>query len=478
MIWMALLVCGAAYTGAQIVSGKSVIRVMFAIFVMAALAFPALKQPKAAVRWLFIGLPFLGMIRHMFLSGVGSARLDPLLLVTSTVAITIFISLVLSEQMDFSGTPLAFLVFCMMFVGLVQVLNPGQGGTFTQSMLVGLTGIMINLVPILFFFIARSIADTQFVHSIIRSVFWVGFAAALYGMKQVYFGFFGFERAFVEQQGYTSLQVSGTTRPFSIFNNSAEYASYIHIAVIIAVAMLLYSRGKRSFVLPLVVGAVFFAGFLTGSRGFTVKAIAGVVILVASKVKNRAAAGGVVLVLVAGIAMWSASTTTTGRIQDKEVGASQLIEQQFQALRDPFNRNVSTLPIHWDQASEGILYAIKNEPLGLGTGVPTRGGSKFGGLQAGTELDIGDAFLAWGIVGGVLYLMVIGRAVWQASKVRQSLPGALWVGMWAAIATSVGVWLVGGNYAVPPLVWFMIGAVDGAYKRLRSQRLLDGTLPV
>lgn len=475
-VWLTLLVLGSAYVGSQIVTGKPVIRVIAAVAVMAALAVPAMRNPRAALTMLFVGLPFLGVFRHMFLQGFGAARLDPLLLISSAVAIVVFVSLVLSNEMDFGGTPLSFLVFCLLFVGVVQVFNPYQGPTATQVMLVGLTGVMINLIPITFFFIARSIADAQYTHRIFKIVFGVGIVAAIYGLKQVYFGFFGFETAFVKSQGYTALQVSGTTRPFSIFNNAAEYASYMHIACVLALAMLLFARKNKKAFLIGAAGAIFYAGFLIGSRGFTVKVIAAAIILLAARARNKAVAAGIVMMLVSGLLWWSATAETTGTIQEKNVGADQLIEQQLQALRDPLDRRVSTLPLHWEQATTGIKEAVTNLPFGLGTGVATRGGEKFGGLQAGTELDIGDAFLSLGVVGGILYVLVILRAIWQASKVRKSLPGPVWIGVWAAVATSVGAWLIGGNYAVTPLIWFFIGASDGAYKRLRERRLLDGTL--
>jgi hypothetical protein len=183
------------------------------------------------------------------------------------------------------------------------------------------------------------------------------------------------------------------------------------------------------------------------------------------------------LLLIGAAAYWSATTSSTTTIQAQTEGSGQLIEQQLRALRDPLNPSKSTLPVHFAQAKEGITYAITRQPFGLGTGVTTRGGAKFGGgLQAGTELDIGDAFLALGIVGGLMYVLIIIVGVTQASRVRQALPGPVWIGIWGMAATSIGAWLTGGNYAVTPIMWFMLGAVDLQYKSLRDRGLLRASL--
>lgn len=470
-VWSALLVAGAAFLGQQIVSGGPMLRIVVALVAALALSIPAIEKPRSALIGLFVLLPFLGIVRHMFSSAFGAAALDPLLLVSSAVALVIFMSLTLNHEMDFGGTPLAKIVFLLLLIGLVQVVNPGQG-----PLLVGIVGIMINLIPIGFFFIARSVADAEMTHKVIRIVIVVGILAAAYGLFQVFFGFRGFERTWLGSQGYTALTVGGTTRPFSFFNNPAEYASYAHYALVGALALALFGARRKRALWFFWVAVIGYAGFLIGSRGFTVKIVAAAVVLLAARARNALLATGIVVILISGIVLWSASTTSTSTIESKQAGASQLIEQQLRALRDPFDPAKSTLPIHWEQATTGIGYAITEQPFGLGTGVATRGGAKFGGLQAGTELDIGDAFLSLGVVGGVLYILAIIVAVTEASRVRRALPGPVWIGIWTMAATSIGAWLNGGNYAVTPLIWFMIGAADGAYKRMRDRGLIDGAV--
>ncbi|MFP5225614.1 MAG: hypothetical protein ACLGH3_08725 [Actinomycetota bacterium] len=467
--WSFVTLFGALFIGYQVVMGGSMVRVTVAVVAMIALAIPALEHPKNAVTALFIVLPFMGTIRHAFLSATGVAALDPLLLITSSVAITILFALALSDRLDLEGTPASKVIFLLLCIGILQVFNPGQGG-----LLVGLTGVMINLIPISFFFIARSISDHQMTTRIIRIVMIIGGLAALYGLSQVFIGFRGFEKTWLARQGYNAATVGETTRPFSFFNNAAEYAAYAQIAFVAVFATLMFAaKGTKKIWYLGLSGLIVYAGFLIGSRGFTVKVGVALIALLAVRAKNRLLSLGLVILLSGAAVIWSATTTTDTRIQDQQQGAAQLIDQQIRALADPFDRTKSTLPIHWESATRGIWFAATKQPAGLGTGVATRGGAKFGGIQAGTEFDIGDAFLAFGIPGGVLYLLAIMFGLVEASRVRRALPGPVWAAIWAIGLSSIGAWLLGGNYAVAPLIWFLIGAADGQYKRLRQTGLLD-----
>jgi hypothetical protein len=470
-IWLIVLVFGSLFIGQQVVSGGTNLRITIAAVAMFVLVIPALQRPRGALVALFIVLPFLGLIRRLFVPSTGVASLDPLLLLTSAVALTILVSLLMSGELDFEGTTTSRVIFLLLLVGLLQVFNPGQG-----SLLVGLTGIMINLIPISFFFIARSISDQQMTAKIVKIVSVVGGLAALYGLKQVFFGFASFDR--LGDKAYTAATVGETTRPLSFFNNASEYASYAHIAFVLVFAALLFrSEGSRRH-WPLVMAAVLaYGGFLIGSRGFTVKIVFAVIVLMAARARNRVLAAGVVVLLSSLAIGWTVVSTSDSTIQEKEAGASQLVEQQLRALKDPFDRTKSTLPIHFESAYEGVFNAITKFPAGLGTGVATRGGAKFqGGIQAGAEFDVADGFLSLGIPGGLLYMAAIFFGVRGASRVRRAMPGPVWIGIYAVTLTSVGAWLVGGNYSITPLIWFLLGASDGMYKRLQARNLLEDTV--
>lgn len=466
-VWTFALVGGGAVLGMQVTRGGLVLRIVGAVGVMVLLAIPAIENPRWAMYALFWWLPFLGLARRLLLSSAGAAPLDPLLLVTSAVSLVIFTSLLLSRRANLGGTALSRLVFYLLMIGVVQIFNPLQGG-----ILVGLTGVMFVLVPVMCFFIGRSVADETLVSRMQRQLLVIGVGTALYGMFQVFFGLRGFEKAYVAASGPISLRIGSTIRPFSTFTNTLEYATYLGFAICVAVAALLYARGMARYLLVFAAGVMGYGGFLIGSRGFVVGTLAAVTVLIGMRARHRAASVLIVVALVAGGMYWSATRTASDE-PAKQKGAPELAKRQEQALKDPFDRSKSTLPGHLSRVRDGFVYAFTKAPMGFGIGITSRGGRKFGGEELGTELDVSNAALAFGALGGLLYVGIILTALVQLERLRRLVGGAVWPAILGMAIVSLGQWLNGGNYAVAPLIWFMLGAADAAYHRARMAPVHD-----
>ncbi|HEX8912288.1 MAG TPA: hypothetical protein VF796_08000, partial [Humisphaera sp.] len=103
-------------------------------------------------------------------------------------------------------------------------------------------------------------------------------------------------------------------------------------------------------------------------------------------------------------------------------------------------------------------------PLGWGLGSTSRAGAKLGGGNASSEMDIGDMFMALGLVGGSVYLWVCWRVAaatvggWQRGR---SPAGLMAVGV---LTCQFGNWLMGGNYATSALAWLLIGCVEAGQR--------------
>jgi hypothetical protein len=146
----------------------------------------------------------------------------------------------------------------------------------------------------------------------------------------------------------------------------------------------------------------------------------------------------------------------------------------FLNIADP---KKSTATVHKRMMIFGIIQGAKN-PLGNGLGSTTQAANKFGrpeGIPGSMEVDISNLFLSTGVIGGGLYLVIIFLTI------RQS------ISYWASSRKLVGLciagilgltflnWLEGGRYALTPIVWFIIGALD----RLNAddQRDLETDVP-
>jgi hypothetical protein len=459
-----VLVLGALSLGNQIINGGSMLRVSAAVAIMAFLAVPAIKKPQSALLGLFAWLPFLGLVRRALIPSAGWSSLDPLLLVSTAVALTVSISLMMSRQANLGGTPLAMLMFALIALEIIELFNPLQG-----SALVALTGVMFIIAPMTLFIVARTITDEAYMRKVMNVVIITGFVAALWGLKQLYFGFAGFEKEWIKCCGYGALTINKTLRPFSTFSNSVEFAAYMGFAIAACYARLLYSKGKIRVLLLAMAGIMAWAQFFVGSRGAVLGTLLALIILTGLRARNRFTMVMIVTLLVSGFLLYAATHTATVDNATVTPGTQQLIQQQTGGLLDATDPTKSTLPVHLKRIREGFMFSITERPAGLGTGAITRGSAKFGkGTQAAVELDFGNAFLAFGVVGGVLYLLVVLTTFRQLYVLRRKRPSPLWVAVLGMCVLSLGQWQNGGAYAIASLIWFVIGAADKAYMDLHK----------
>ena len=119
---------------------------------------------------------------------------------------------------------------------------------------------------------------------------------------------------------------------------------------------------------------------------------------------------------------------------------------------------------------DGMKWSLRN-PLGQGTASTNVGGGESRGSgdqsSGSTELDLSNAFVGLGVVGGVLYLAIVGLTLYQAVKSHfAGKPAALPI--IGVLIVCAGQWLIGGNYALVTLIWLLIGAVAAMSARPRE----------
>lgn len=474
LIWNCVLLIGAVFLGNQVLTGGPLLRIVSALAILVAFAIPALERPQGAMFGLFIGLPFLGIIRRALVPATGYTSLDPLLVISSVVIVLVLVTLIFTKRGRFGGSPLSFMVFCLLMIGFLQVFNPAQG-----NLLVGFTGVMFVLVPMMCFFIGRSVADDNTIAKMQRFIIAAGVIAGAYGLYQVYVGFPGFEQAYLSRAGFGGLYVGSAIRPMATFTNPLEYATYLNFGVMTALAYFVHKKGVSKVWLLGAVAFMFFAGYNIGSRGFIFSAVIGAVVLIGTKAKNTFVAFLLVGLMFGGLAFQTATKQGgDGKIDETTSAAEQLQTRNKAALLDPLDPKKSTLRQHYNGVVEGLVFAFTQQPYGLGTGSTGRGSTKFGdGRSSSTELDISDATIAFGVVGGLLYIAIIMTAGIQLFMMRKMLSGPMWPAVMGMAIVSFGQWLNGGNYAVAPLIWFMLGASDWAATKARQRAREEVLLP-
>jgi hypothetical protein len=443
----------ASFTLAAVLVHPALLRPTVFLALLPAVVAVSLRTPSGVIYGLAIWLAALGLVRRLFdtTAPVSHGGLgDPLLLVEP--AIIIILTAVAFHRGAFQArSRLANAVLALTLLAVVEVVNPLQG-----SPLVGIGGWLFLLVPMLAFWVGRSLVDDRLLRRLFIVIATLAVGAVAYGLLQQSRGLPSWDQAWVTASGYAALHVGNTVRAFGTFSSSSEYATFLGIGVVICAAGL-----TRRLAVPLLVamgGLLCYGVFYDSSRG--------VLLLVAVALAVMWAAGrgfrpvpalcvGIVgvLALLALAGHFASQSRTPTTVQ------AALVQHQLQGLANPLNPKDSTLNAHLSEMVDGLKSSITN-PLGHGTGAVTLAASRYGGTAQGTEVDPSNIGVALGLLGFIAYLVVAATGLWTAYRAA-SLRRSWWaLGGLGVLIVSFLQWTNGGQYAVAWLPWLVLGWAD------------------
>ena len=445
-----VLLAGCAVAGAGIAE-SNLQRLTVAAAIAAALGMAAVIAPDKALLGLAGWLVALGTLRRLApgseLAGLG----DPLLLVGPAVLLILLMTTpARGGSRRFSV--LAYSVLAFQVLAVLSALNPLQGG-----LQVGLAGLLFVPAPVLGFWVGRAVEERT-VARLLRFIAVMSIPVALYGLWQTLVGFPPWDQVWITQvaSNYVALNVGGAIRPFWSLSSAAEYAFVLGIGIVVLAAGM--RRGRSTLVVGALMALLAASVLLESVRTVAVTGLLALAVMVAARLRwslARALAAGIVLV--------ASIPTLVGLVTPQDVGSgliSGLVAHQLQGLSDPFGPS-STLPLHIQILLHGLTTSL-SAPLGLGVGAVSIAASHFGGATAGTEVDPGNAAVALGMPGLILYLFIAATGLWRAYDLARTRGDFVSLALLGLLLVTALQWLNGGQYAVAWLVWVAFGAVDAA----------------
>jgi hypothetical protein len=415
-------------------------------------------QLRLAIVAALVFLVLLGDLRRVLLPVAGWSGTDPLLVVGPAFALIATAYTWATGRFSFD-TPAAKWMLGLMAVMLVQVFNPRQGG-----LLVGVAGIMFQLVPLLWFWLGRAYGSRGVLQSLLfRVMLGLSVLAMLFGLYQSLVGYLPYQLDWYHTAGYIALGTPDAgLAPITFFASGSEHNVFVSLGLILLWTLVLFKRPWAVLLVPLFCGAL----LLTGTRGPIAKGLAmmvGLWAILGRTLKTWLLRGSLALVLAAG-GLYLGLSSLTQTLDE----APRQVQVQIQRQAEEF--------VHGSGSAEGsstanhlgmLLYGYETglrRPLGRGLGAGTKAAKKFGTLST-TETDLGDSFLALGIPGGVAYHGLVIVLVVTAFRLWQRNRDPLSMALLGFMGISFFGWLEGGQYAVTPLLWFCLGAMDRLYKK-------------
>jgi len=453
--WMlGLLVClGLGITIGHWSIRPSMIRLIIALGFGVLLVGMSLRRPSSAMYLLMIYLPFMGFIRRLLIPIAGWGSFDPLVVVAPGVIFILgsywlYRRFVLRESV-FEETKLLRLVQWLILLDFLEAANPRQGGVMA-----GLGGLMFYVAPLFWMVLTKQHATERWMKILLGSVFCFGIISAAYGLKQTFAGFYPFEQSWINLSGYAALFVGNSSRAFSTFTSAAEYAQYLGISLVIGWAIVLRGKLLLKVIAVPSMALIAYALFLESSRGIIItSALAiGVISIVAAR-PGRSRWIAASITVMAFVALYSG----LGHLQSSN---NALIEHQVSGLTHPMNSKDSTASMHIRMMLGGVTHAFTN-PIGSGLGATTLAAGKLGSAAdaANSEIDLSNVCISDGLIGGLLYGVIMVRVLMLAFKANRQ-KGILPLMILGILFVSLGQWSNGGNYSTSALIWLCIGFLD------------------
>lgn len=428
-------------------------RVLLVIALFGGLSMLLTFSPHVGVPALLIYLAFLGGVRRWLIPVLGWPQADPLLLVAPLLAILFFLNLLPTRRLP-TEKGLPRLLNFLLVIMAVQIVNPLQGG-----LAVGIAGALFYIVPVMWFYLGYFKGSSALLRRLFGVAGGISIVAALYGLYQTWFGYLPSEERWVQLTHMQALHVGDGNRAFAFFTFAAEYDWFLCLGIIIFWAAFL--RGKYIALLP--VPLLGLAVFFESGRGPIVSTLAACVALWAIQgrsLKVWLPRGALALVLaVAGLVF---SLQQAQQI-DFSPQAQELVNHQTSGLLDPTNAKTSTAGVHTEMLLNGFAEGFKI-PVGKGLGATTIAAQKFGAGEGSTELDLSNMFVSLGLVGGFLYLAIVGIISVRAVRFWQQTRTGIALVIVGILFLNFGQWLNGGQYSIAFLIWFCIGTLDRMYK--------------
>lgn len=462
-----LLLAIAVGTATLVVTGSPLLRVALAAALVLCLL--ALLDADfrvgliATLTWTCV----LALARRMLIEQIGWETNDALLLVAPIVLAVLLLRVFVFERRRLAADRLSYAVLALVALTAIASINPRNG-----SLAVGLGGMLFMGVPLFWFFVGREYVDRAVARSLLTAIVALATLIATYGFFQSLVVLPSWDRAWVDIAGYGALFLEGNTpNTFGTFSSTAEYTLFIGIAIVAVVAFAVHGRVSMIVVLPLLLPAIFLSSART-SFIFTLLAV--VMMLAIRFLPPKAVPFALILSLAALI---GGSGAIMGALQQGASSTSNArVEYQLGGLGDPLNREQSSVTLHAELLYDGIRTGM-TDPIGRGSGVTNNAVRRFGpgGENAAgfnnTEIDVSNAFVSLGLIGGLVFVFMSIVAFGFAVKAYLFERDAVTLAILGVLIATFGNWLSGGHYAATPVIWILLGTL--AAIRLRQASLLQ-----
>ena len=476
LIWFLPIQAAAAFTVIAITSGGQMLRTWIFGALTWTMALPLLVSLEAGLFAMMLFEPLRGIIRRAQYLFLEYGSQDPIHVLTPIVTLLAFAVLLKRERLAIlRATPLAGAVSALGLIYFIEIFNPLQG-----SLVVGLSGAMFVLIPLLWFYFGQTVKD-DFLRNGLRLIVGLGLVTSLYGVCQLVFGYPSFEQYWINNtEFYNSIAVGHIERALATFSSAEEWGRYTELGAIIALG---FSIGKKRLAVRTawLIAGISLTGFvaLTGQRAAVFGLIVGLVALVLLGARSLSGAmvrtAILLLPVVLLVVFMQAPAAEDMWSNDPNQTVSTVLSHTQRGVLKPGKEE--SLQVRLDNWTYLVTDVIPYRPLGAGIGAGSLSEWRF---NQGSELPPIDSSIlghaiACGIPGLLLFVWILSRSTWFSMRAaRRATPDdananvkRIVASLMVALVLNSMFGLTFTLYSVAPLAWLLIGWISA--ETLREQ---------
>jgi len=228
--------------------------------------YPLIRKPSLGIYLIFIIVPFIPFIRRLYYLQYSRPEIDPLIAVSDIIISLTMTGLFFVFRENREEQKCVRIINRIILVYFVYLIIR----TFAVNILPLREALMrfrFYGPSVLLFFIGSLFATH---YTLLKRVWlltlFIGCIAALYGLKQLYFGYSTAEQLWFSSISFTTLFIKGLARPFSLFQSPASFADYMQFAII---GVLILSGQKKTLkrkMILLLIPLFFYTALITSVR--------------------------------------------------------------------------------------------------------------------------------------------------------------------------------------------------------------------
>lgn len=449
-------------------------RLETAAFFVIFFVIPTLRWPKFAVYYLFTITLFIPLFRRVYYLIHSRPKVDYLMLIGDGVMVGFIGTLILLwiKNKERIKEPLTVLVLIYAALLFIKVFFLNEGNLET-----GLYGFKFNGLYVLFFFAGSYvIVQAQGMLRLISAASIALFLTALWSLKQITFGFSGFEQKWLDSITFTTLRIEGVVRPFGTYVSPAAMSDGMCILILLGAFYVFRRRALSPFWGLGLISVALIPLLLATVRTSWVGALAGLCFYgVYLRIERRWVRNLTLVVVLAGMLgfLFKEGNEASRNIRQASGNsmADVMIRNRTAALANPLQEySVQKRMQIWTE----IWYTALHNPLGKGQGTSGYAHSYYFQILGEIGFPGIAAFLA------ILYFAF--RRGFQALALKPTRDEAELLRLFMSIVFLIAILNVTGTHLhTNPgdlYFWFSIGGIVQLYRTLRDRTDASSASPV